>query len=190
MRRVALVVLHCDVGRGVLQLHQRPYRINTALYSMRIQIEEPERFLDDVRMFENVVAPQATPFLVRKFLCEDSAKIREMPVHRWVTADNGNDARILGQTSCRHPEIFRSHFPIFVLIHEQSGTIRAVQIAFVGDVDANDPHLIWASHLRDRLKKRWTVRTISDKVVHLAPLEFEHEVVGPKAFPLGHHVSR
>ena len=48
------------------------------------------------------------------------------------------------------PQVVETHVPEMILIGEQPRTVRTLEIALVGDIDADDPHLRWPAHTGDR----------------------------------------
>ena len=86
----------------------------------------------------------------------------EVPMHRRIAANDGDNAGITLQAAHGEAEVVRRHVPERILIFQKARAVRAGEIAFVCDVDADNLHLIGAAHLRNRLiAKKFVQRAIS-----------------------------
>ena len=139
--RVALMI-----PAELLQLGQR---LDRAFRNVTVEVEDFEGFLGKVGVFANVVGPQAAQRLIRLLLDDDPAQFGQATVHHWIAADYRDDARKFRKAAESRAKIGRRHLPEALLSFKQPGTIETTEVALVGDVDADNLHLIRAFHLRD-----------------------------------------
>ena len=123
---------------------QRRQRLDPAVHAMRIEIEDAEDFLRQGSVFKDVVRPQ-TALAFFGIPHKNMADLLELSVHHRIAPDHGDDAGEI--RCCAQPcENYRLTYPRMHPGFQKPCAVGTSKIALVGNVDADDRHLIGTSH--------------------------------------------